>query len=181
MSFPPHRFSACIARWGQTTIASTTDLTSMSPAASDSYPIATIAAYGPTAARATKLVIAIFTAPSQQQPLELRQWLRTEGDIRNDPGVAEEIRKFVVSHGVKRAVSPPHILGCPHEEGIDYPTGESCPHCPFWANLSQAARNREAPWPASGAAKTSNLAAHVGRNDPCPCGSGRKFKRCCGH
>ncbi|HRF11915.1 MAG TPA: SEC-C metal-binding domain-containing protein, partial [Candidatus Accumulibacter phosphatis] len=20
----------------------------------------------------------------------------------------------------------------------------------------------------------------VGRNDPCPCGSGRKFKRCCG-
>jgi hypothetical protein len=24
------------------------------------------------------------------------------------------------------------IIGCPHEEGIDYPTGESCPHCPFW-------------------------------------------------
>jgi Protein of unknown function (DUF1186)/SEC-C motif len=22
--------------------------------------------------------------------------------------------------------------------------------------------------------------AHVGRNDPCPCGSGKKFKRCCG-
>jgi uncharacterized protein YecA (UPF0149 family) len=21
---------------------------------------------------------------------------------------------------------------------------------------------------------------HVGRNDPCPCGSGRKFKKCCG-
>ena len=20
---------------------------------------------------------------------------------------------------------------------------------------------------------------HIGRNDPCPCGSGRKFKRCC--
>ncbi|MBN2579118.1 MAG: SEC-C domain-containing protein [Pirellulales bacterium] len=20
----------------------------------------------------------------------------------------------------------------------------------------------------------------VGRNDPCPCGSGKKFKRCCG-
>jgi len=20
----------------------------------------------------------------------------------------------------------------------------------------------------------------VGRNDPCPCGSGRKFKKCCG-
>jgi preprotein translocase subunit SecA len=21
----------------------------------------------------------------------------------------------------------------------------------------------------------------VGRNDPCPCGSGKKFKKCCGH
>jgi uncharacterized protein YecA (UPF0149 family) len=21
---------------------------------------------------------------------------------------------------------------------------------------------------------------YVGRNDPCPCGSGQKFKRCCG-
>jgi len=24
------------------------------------------------------------------------------------------------------------------------------------------------------------VAAKVGRNDPCPCGSGRKFKKCCG-
>jgi preprotein translocase subunit SecA len=24
-----------------------------------------------------------------------------------------------------------------------------------------------------------NLAAKVGRNDPCPCGSGKKFKNCC--
>ena len=26
----------------------------------------------------------------------------------------------------------------------------------------------------------SNPYRHVGRNDPCPCGSGKKFKRCCG-
>jgi hypothetical protein len=25
------------------------------------------------------------------------------------------------------------ILGCPHEEDIDYPLGESCPKCPFGA------------------------------------------------
>jgi hypothetical protein len=24
-----------------------------------------------------------------------------------------------------------------------------------------------------------NYGAHVGRNDPCPCGSGRKYKKCC--
>lgn len=23
-------------------------------------------------------------------------------------------------------------------------------------------------------------AAKIGRNDPCPCGSGKKYKRCCG-
>jgi len=25
-----------------------------------------------------------------------------------------------------------------------------------------------------------NEAAKVGRNDPCPCGSGKKYKKCCG-
>jgi len=24
------------------------------------------------------------------------------------------------------------------------------------------------------------MSAKIGRNDPCPCGSGKKFKRCCG-
>jgi hypothetical protein len=28
--------------------------------------------------------------------------------------------------------------------------------------------------------KGSSGGSRVGRNDPCPCGSGRKFKRCCG-
>jgi len=35
---------------------------------------------------------------------------------------------------------------------------------------------REEPRPASRVAP----AARVGRNDPCPCGSGRKYKKCCG-
>ncbi|MEJ1406980.1 MAG: SEC-C metal-binding domain-containing protein, partial [Candidatus Sedimenticola sp. (ex Thyasira tokunagai)] len=26
-----------------------------------------------------------------------------------------------------------------------------------------------------------NEAPKVGRNDPCPCGSGKKFKKCCLH
>ncbi|MBL9122991.1 MAG: SEC-C domain-containing protein, partial [Planctomycetaceae bacterium] len=25
-----------------------------------------------------------------------------------------------------------------------------------------------------------NQGPRVGRNDPCPCGSGKKFKKCCG-
>jgi uncharacterized protein len=31
-----------------------------------------------------------------------------------------------------------------------------------------------------GAATVRREAPKVGRNDPCPCGSGKKFKRCCG-
>jgi hypothetical protein len=26
------------------------------------------------------------------------------------------------------------IIGCPHEEGIDYPEGSMCPKCPFWSS-----------------------------------------------
>lgn len=29
-------------------------------------------------------------------------------------------------------------------------------------------------------AKKTETAARVGRNDPCPCGSGKKYKKCCG-
>jgi uncharacterized protein len=35
------------------------------------------------------------------------------------------------------------------------------------------------PGPAYNADPVRNPLRHVGRNDPCPCGSGRKFKKCC--
>jgi uncharacterized protein YecA (UPF0149 family) len=34
--------------------------------------------------------------------------------------------------------------------------------------------------PASARPVTGGAKLHVGRNAPCPCGSGRKFKKCCG-
>ena len=30
------------------------------------------------------------------------------------------------------------------------------------------------------AAESPSVAVKVGRNDPCPCGSGKKYKKCCG-
>lgn len=38
------------------------------------------------------------------------------------------------AHGVKSIVMADRIIGCPHEEGIDYPDGQVCPQCPFWAH-----------------------------------------------
>jgi uncharacterized protein YecA (UPF0149 family) len=34
--------------------------------------------------------------------------------------------------------------------------------------------------PAAPGAAPANRQSSVGRNDPCPCGSGKKFKKCCG-
>ena len=34
--------------------------------------------------------------------------------------------------------------------------------------------------PTAGPRQAKGRKAKVGRNDPCPCGSGRKHKRCCG-
>jgi len=42
--------------------------------------------------------------------------------------------QYLGAHGVRSVVMADRILGCPHEEGTDYPEGEVCPHCPFWAN-----------------------------------------------
>jgi hypothetical protein len=42
-----------------------------------------------------------------------------------------------------------------------------------FARMRQVARQRLVPEP------VSSSPASVGRNEPCPCGSGKKFKRCC--
>lgn len=154
------------------------------PSASQSapaYPIATIAAYGPDDQCATKLVVAVFATPGASAPVEMRTWRGTHRDLRDDPGTAAEVTQFVTGHGVQRVVSPETILGCPHQEGIDYPAGETCPDCGFWANRKrqvgeafQGATKQPQKAPAVPAAPT------VGRNEPCLCGSGRKFKKCCG-
>lgn len=101
------------------------------------FPLATIAAYGPDSTRATKLAVSVFTKPSQRDPAVLRRWFATSGDIRRDPTVLLEIDAFLKDEGVTRTVMSDGIIGCPHEEGVDYPLGESCPRCPFWATVDR--------------------------------------------
>jgi len=38
----------------------------------------------------------------------------------------------------------------------------------------------QAPRKSGGNTTVVNTAPNVGRNDPCPCGSGKKYKNCCG-
>lgn len=69
----------------------------------------------------------------QSEPSELRRWFAETGDLRTDETVLSEIATFLREHEVRSIVMPKGILGCPHEEGIDYPDGEVCPDCPYWA------------------------------------------------
>ena len=96
------------------------------------YPIATIAFYGPDDTRACKAAVAIVNAEGAE-PSALQRWFAGEGDVRTDPAIASEILQFVRDHGAKSVVTTDRIIGCPHEEGIDYPEGQMCPQCPFWA------------------------------------------------
>jgi uncharacterized protein len=47
---------------------------------------------------------------------------------------------------------------------------------PELKRIAQALKRGQPPQPRARAARP----AEVGRNDPCPCGSGRKYKHCCG-
>ena len=95
------------------------------------YPVATLALYGPTADVASKLVVAIF---SKKDVLETLERLFSDSvDVRADAEIGRKVIDLLKRHKVKSVVITDGIIGCPHEEGVDYPEGESCPECPYWA------------------------------------------------
>ena len=97
------------------------------------YPVATVAFYGPDDTRATKVAVGIVAyEDADADPVE--RWFCKTTDARIDPEVAEAIVRFIDHHGVKSVAAFDRIIGCPHEEGIDYPEGEKCTQCSFWAN-----------------------------------------------
>lgn len=98
------------------------------------YPVATIAFYGPDDSRVSKVAVTIWAAEEAEEPTAMRRWYLDEGDVRTDAVVQEEILQFVRAHEAGSISVADRIIGCPHEEAIDYPEGEACPKCPFWAN-----------------------------------------------
>jgi hypothetical protein len=94
------------------------------------YPIATVAYYGPTDKFATKVAVGIVD--EQEKVIALERWSSTTQDVRQDEGICQQIVGFIERHHAYRVAMVDRIIGCPHEEGIDYPEGESCPLCPFW-------------------------------------------------
>jgi hypothetical protein len=93
--------------------------------------VATVAFYGPDDRRASKLTVGIVLAENQEA-VELKRWFAEPGDVREDLRVAEEVLAYMEGFGVRSVAMVDRIIGCPHEEGIDY-HGPTCPLCPYWA------------------------------------------------
>ncbi len=92
------------------------------------YPLATVTYHGPSPDKATKIVVGIL--PSKDQPPIFQSW--TGENIAEDVKAASEIAMVLKKYAVARVLTSEWVLSCPHEEGVDYPTGSSCPLCPEW-------------------------------------------------
>ena len=94
------------------------------------YPIATVAFYGPTNRIATKLVCSIMES-EDSEPTHMNKWF-SESDLRKSEKIISEVLSFIDKHNAKSVSMLDQIIGCPHEEGIDYPEGQYCPKCTYW-------------------------------------------------
>lgn len=105
------------------------------------YPVATVACYGPDDRRASKVTIGIVPTEGGGATV-LERWSSAEHDVRTDSQVVAEILAFISRHGARTVVVADRIIGCPHEEGIDYPEGQTCPQCPFWVGRDRWSGDR---------------------------------------
>lgn len=106
------------------------------------YPIATVAFYGPNDRQATKVVVSVILTENNQ-PDSLKRWF-SEGDldVRRDAAIGEQVLAFLKTYAPRSAVVTDRVIGCPHEEGTDYPEGGSCPQCPYWAGRDRFTHER---------------------------------------
>ena len=93
------------------------------------YPIITIAYYGPDDKLATKVAVGFIEEEGADVQMER---FSTASDVRADITVQSAIIKIIERSGAKTVSLVDRIIGCPHEEGVDYAEGEACPECEFW-------------------------------------------------
>lgn len=97
------------------------------------YPVATVAYYGPDNKTASKVSVGIILVEGTE-PTYMERWVLEQGDVRTDLTINKQIMEFIAKYPIRSVVITDRIIGCPHEEGIDYPEGDICPKCPYWAH-----------------------------------------------
>ena len=100
------------------------------------FPIGTVCHYGPDDKTTTKIAAGVILRENADPILE--RFVGT--NVIGDPKVAEQIKRLFARHGVKNVIVTAGNIGCPHEEGDDFPLGADCPFCPFWAGKQGTAR-----------------------------------------
>ena len=108
----------------------------MKNSGSGKFPIGTIAYYGPDDKTCTKVVAGVIKSQGAEPILE--RFVGT--DVYGNPKVAEQIKAFFAKHMARNVVLSDGIMGCPHEEGEDFPDGSDCPFCPFWKGKQGSGR-----------------------------------------
>ena len=93
------------------------------------YPVVTIAYYGPSNKLATKVAVGVIVEENGDAQMER---FSLTSDVRNDEEIQIKIVEIIGEANAKSVSVVDGIIGCPHEEGIDYPDGEECPECEFW-------------------------------------------------
>jgi hypothetical protein len=92
------------------------------------FPIGTVAFYGPDDKATTKIVAGVIQREGAEAIIE--RWVGT--NVKDSPKVKRQMQQFLDKHGVQSVVAAEGNIGCPHEEGEDFPVGQDCPFCPFW-------------------------------------------------
>jgi hypothetical protein len=92
------------------------------------YPIGTVAMYGPDDKTTTKIAAGVIVRDGANAII--KRWVAT--NVTTNPKVRQEMKDFFLQHGVNSVAVSEGNMGCPHEEGLDFPRGEDCPFCPFW-------------------------------------------------
>ena len=89
------------------------------------YLIGTVAMYGPDDKMTTKIAAGVIVHDGAKAIF--KRWVAT--DVSTNPQVQQEMKDFFLQHGVKSVAMSQGNMGCPHEEGEDFPHGEDCPFC----------------------------------------------------
>lgn len=92
------------------------------------FPMGTVAMYGPDDKTTTKIAASVILRHGAE-PI-MRRWVAT--DVTTNPKFRQELKAFFSEYGVQSVAASQGNMGCPHEEGEDFPEGEDCPFCPFW-------------------------------------------------
>ena len=92
------------------------------------FPVGTIALYGPDDKRTTKIVAGVIKWQGAK-PI-LKRWMGS--NVKDNLKIRRELEEFFKLHGVKSVAASDRNMGCPHEEGMDFPEGGDCPFCPYW-------------------------------------------------